>query len=59
MRTSLPPPNMMYTLTAMRAAAAMMSRFFRSIADTPLLLALVGHTRTLVAMEFVGNVQVR
>ena len=35
MRTSLPPPNMMYTLIAMRAAAAMMSRFFRSIADTP------------------------
>ena len=30
MRTSLPPPNMMYRLIAISAAAAMMSRFFRS-----------------------------
>ena len=30
MRTSLPPPNMMYRLIAISAAAAMLTRFFRS-----------------------------
>ena len=59
MRTSPLPPNMMYTPIATRAAAAMMSRFFRSISGHSPVLALIGHTRTLMATKCVGSVQVR